>query len=66
LLSFFVSSPSFITGLILSSQTLGYSFGKLAGGVLTDIYSPSHLFTITLVLSAFTVILFTSKNSLYI
>ncbi|KAK7098626.1 glucose-6-phosphate exchanger SLC37A4-like [Littorina saxatilis] len=46
-------------GMILSSQTLGYSVGKLLGGVMVDMYSPSRIFLAVLILAAVSVVAFT-------
>lgn len=48
-------------GLILSSQGIGYSVGKLLGGVLVDLYSPSTLFTASLFMAGISVVAFTGK-----
>ena len=50
-----------LTGFILSSQMVGYSVGKLLGGLLVDLFSPSRVFIITLVLAAFSVVAFTGQ-----
>ncbi|KAL8624075.1 hypothetical protein ACOMHN_019497 [Nucella lapillus] len=50
-------------GLILSSQMLGYTFGKVMGGVVVDIYSPHLTFTLTLLSAALTVFAFTAFNT---
>ncbi|XP_025088427.1 glucose-6-phosphate exchanger SLC37A4-like isoform X2 [Pomacea canaliculata] len=53
-----------LIGLILSSQGIGYSVGKLLGGVLVDLYSPSTLFTASLFMAGISVVAFTVCDSM--
>lgn len=50
------------SGLILSSQQLGYTFVKFIGGTLADILDPGVTFTACLLLTGFTCAAFTGND----
>ncbi|XP_076450361.1 glucose-6-phosphate exchanger SLC37A4-like [Babylonia areolata] len=50
-------------GWILSCQMVGYTLGKLVGGVVVDVYSPTLTFTLTLLSAAVSLFCFTASST---